>query len=100
MHRHRQNRYRQRLAARRKINVTDHPSQPAVQVSMLTPARDPSATEVVVLLGEIHILGRRPPMTPLVGATPSLLRAPISGGHWRAALRLAHLLLKGGGAPL
>lgn len=47
MHRRSQNRYRQRLAARRKINVTDHPSQPAVQMSMLTPARDPGATEGV-----------------------------------------------------
>jgi len=36
----------------------------------------------------------------LLGATPSLLRALISGGHWRAALRLALLLLKGGAAPL
>jgi len=39
-------------------------------------------------------------MTPLVASTWSLLRALISGRRWCAALRFAHLLLKGGGAPL
>jgi len=42
-------------------------------------------------------------MTPLVawdGQVSVPCKAPISGGHWRAALRLALLLLKGGAAPL